>query len=54
MECKKTTDFNNNNYTNKEVILLKAENAKIYVLENDKYVIIDYRTLISKLNGSIN
>ena len=54
MECKKTTDFNNNNYINKEIILLKAEDAKIYIWENDKYVVIDYHTLINKLNGSIN
>ena len=49
MNCKATTDFNNNDYVEKAVTLLKPSNAKIYQLIDLKWELITYNNLINKL-----
>ena len=49
--CKSTTDFYNNSYKNKEVIMLKAENATIAYEMNGTFYRLTYEQLKRKLNG---
>lgn len=48
MNCKATTDFDNNNYIEKSVTLLKPTDANIYI-KSDNWELITYSELLKKL-----
>lgn len=50
-----TTSFNTNHYKDKESILLKPQQGVIYIhnLESDRFDIIEFDTLVHKLNKNV-
>ena len=49
MNCKSTTDFNNNSYKKKEIILLKAQDAIIYLVKGEKFIRVEYNELLRNI-----
>ena len=49
MNCKSTTDFNNNSYKKKEIILLKAQDAFIYLVKGEKFIRVEYNELLRNI-----
>lgn len=49
MYCKSTTEFSNNGYRKKEIILLKAEDAIIYLLKGEEFKMVSFNDLIEEI-----
>lgn len=47
--CKQTTEFEYQDWVNKDSLLLTPEMGTTYILKNNKYEVIDFKELITKL-----
>lgn len=49
LNCPATTEFDRNNFYNKSSLLLTPEMGTTYILKDNKYEVIDFKELITKL-----